>query len=81
MLSHAQWLREDRIQIERRTETMPTQTCVETIPKTGVTLEQALEFLDQMDQDIRQFDLDFGFIPKAIWPHQTTKGNNEARKP
>ena len=43
---------------------MPTQTCVETISL--VTLEQALEFLAQMDQDIRQFDLDFGFTPKAI---------------
>jgi len=42
---------------------MPTQTCVETISL--VTLEQLLEFLSQMDQDIRQFDLDFGFVPKA----------------
>jgi len=43
---------------------MPTQTCVETISL--VILEQALEFLDQMDSDIRQFDLDFGFISKEI---------------
>jgi len=44
---------------------MPTQTCVETIPKTVLTLEQLLEFLAQMDSDIRQFDLDFGFVSKA----------------